>query len=64
MIKQYKLDDYGDILNPKDVQEILGIGRKKTYELLQNGDIKNFKIGSTRKIPKHCLESYINDMLR
>lgn len=63
MPKQYNLDNYGDILNPKDIHDILNIGYNKTYELLKSGAIKNFKVGRTRKIPKHCLEAYINSML-
>ena len=63
MLNQYKLDEYGDVLSPKDVHDILGIGYNKTYELLKTGAIKNFKIGREKKIPKHCLENYINSML-
>lgn len=63
MLNRYRLDEYGDVLSPKDVHNILGIGYNKTYELLKTGAIKNFKIGRERKIPKHCLESYINSML-
>jgi len=57
------LDSYGDILTANDVRNILGIGRNKTYELLKSGAIKNFKIGRDRKIPKSCLEEYINSMV-
>lgn len=63
MLNQYRLDEYGDVLSPKDVHDILGIGYNKTYELLKTRVIKNFKIGRERKIPKHCLENYINSML-
>ena len=63
MLNQYKLDEYGNVLSPKDVHDILGIGYNKTYELLKAGAIKNFKIGRERKIPKHCLENYIDSML-
>ena len=63
MLNQYRLDEYGDVLSPKDVHDILSIGYNKTYELLKTGTIKNFKIGRERKIPKHCLENYINSML-
>ena len=59
----YKLDDYGDVLSPKDVRDILGIGYNKTYKLLTSGEIKNFKIGRDRKIPKECLKNYMNGML-
>ena len=60
--RQYKLDEYGDVLSPQDVHDILGIGYNKTYELLKTGAIKNFKIGRGRKIPKRCLEDYIVSM--
>lgn len=63
MNRQYKLDEYGDVLNPKDVHDILGIGYNKTYELLKSGAIKNFKIGRDRKIPKYCLEVFIDSMV-
>ncbi len=58
-----KLDAYGDILTPVDVHHILGIGLNKTYELLTTNQIQNFKIGRTRKIPKRCLETYIEQMI-
>lgn len=63
MLNKKLLDEYGDVLTPKDVRDVLGIGLNKTYELLKGGDIKNFKIGRCRKIPKHCLEEYINGMV-
>ena len=59
-MSKFKLDEYGDILSPKDVHDILGIGYNKTYELLRNGDIKHFKIGRESKIPKECLKKYID----
>lgn len=55
-----RLADYGDILTPDDVHDILGIGYNKTYELLRTGTIRNFKIGRCRKIPKTCLVEYMN----
>ena len=63
MQERNKLGDYGDILSAKDVHDILGIGYNKTYELLQSGEIKNFKIGRERKIPKQCLLEYIERMV-
>ncbi len=63
MLNQYKLDNYGDVLTPKDVHDILGIGFNKTYDLLKSGAIKNFKIGRERKIPKVCLQEYIDGQI-
>ena len=62
-MSKFKMDDYGDILSPKDVHDILGIGYNKTYELLTSGTIKSFRIGRDRKIPKECLKKYIDSML-
>lgn len=64
MLNQYKLDNYGDVLTPKDVHDILGIGFNKTYDLLRSGAIKNFKIGRERKIPKVCLQEYIDEQIK
>jgi len=64
MLNQYKLDNYGDVLTPKDVHDILGIGFNKTYDLLKSGAIKNFKIGRERKIPKVCLQEYIDEQIK
>lgn len=63
MFDKHTLDSYGDILNPKDIREILGIGYNQTYKLLTSGAIRSFKIGRNRKIPKECLKSYIDNMI-
>lgn len=60
MKNKSRLDDYGDILTPDDVHDILGIGYNKTYELLRAGTIRNFRIGRCRRIPKTCLVEYMN----
>ena len=54
-----KFEDYGDVLDPKDVRDLLGIGNNKTYELLCNGEIPSFKIGRNRKILKRCVIEYL-----
>ena len=59
-----KIDEFGDILTPAEVKEILGVGHNTVYALLQSGDIKNFKIGRSRKIPKACLQEYISQKSR
>ena len=63
MLEQYKLEEYGDILTPKDVSKILRVGIRTTYELLNTGAIQSFKIGHSRKIPKRCLETYVQRMV-
>ena len=59
-----KLDGYGDILNPRDVQKVLNIGLNKTYQLLKSNEIKSFKIGKRIKIPKAFLLEYILEQTR
>lgn len=55
----FRLEEYGDILTPEDIRDILGIGWNKTYSLLTEGIIRNFKIGRKRKITKQSLIDYI-----
>ena len=64
MLKRCTIDECGDVLTPKEVGNILGIGANKTYELLNSGAIQSFKIGHKRKIPKQCLKEYIQNMIQ
>ena len=50
---------YPDILNAKDLRQILGIGRAGVYKLLEAGEIQSFKIGNAYKIPKGALIDYV-----
>lgn len=52
-------ENYKDILTPLEIKDILGIGWNAVYKLLATGEIKNFKIGRERKIPKVYLIQYI-----
>lgn len=45
-------DELPEALEPKHIQEILGIGRKQTYELLGNPPFHVVKIGRIYKISK------------
>ena len=51
--------EYTDILSVGDVCEILFIGRNRTYELLNSGTLRGFRVGRTWRIPKKSLEAYI-----
>lgn len=44
--------DYPDIVNPQQLQAMLGIGRSTAYSLLNSGEIKARKIGRNYKIAK------------
>ncbi len=47
-----KRDDYPEALEPKHIQEILSIGRRQTYELLEDPPFHTVKVGRLYKISK------------
>ena len=53
------LDDYGDVLTPEDIQNILCIGRNTIYKYLAEGEIKSIRIGKKYRIPKKYLIDFI-----
>lgn len=55
--------DYPDILEIKDLQKMLSIGRNTALSLLSKQIIKNFRIGNKYKIPKQSVISYVNMQL-
>ena len=54
-----KLEDFDDILNFKQMLDILKIGRTKGYKLLQTGAIKSKRIGRVYRIPKSNVITYL-----
>lgn len=52
-------NQYEDIMTVSDVAEALFIGQNRTYELLNKGAIKGFRIGRVWKIPKAAVQEYI-----
>ena len=55
--------DYPDIVEVKDLQKMLSIGRNSALNLLNKQIIKNFRIGNRYKIPKENIISYVNMQL-
>lgn len=51
-----------DILSVADVAEYLGVGKNRVYELLKNKSIKGFRMGSTWKISRLALNTYIREV--
>ena len=47
------------VLSVSEVAEYLGVGKNRVYELLNDGSLKGFRIGSTWKISRMALENYI-----
>lgn len=53
------LDQYGDVLNIAELQEILGIGRNSAYALVASGEIAGFRIGKKWRVSKDALLAYL-----
>jgi len=53
------LSEYGDVLVPEDIQEILHIGRNSVYRFLADGTIKSIRIGTKYRIPKKYLIDFM-----
>lgn len=59
LTKENTFTEYPDIVSPKQMMQMLHIGRNKAFELLK-GDIHSIRIGSTHKIPKIYIIEYLN----
>jgi hypothetical protein len=57
MYKNY--NEYPDVLNVSDLQNLLGIGRKQAYELVHSDKFHVVKIGKRIKVSKHVLINWI-----
>ena len=53
------LEEYKDVINVKDLCEILNIGKKTAYKLLKNNDIPNRRLGKKYIIPKFGVIEYL-----
>jgi excisionase family DNA binding protein len=52
-----ELSEY--LLSPKEVRQLLGLGRTYTYQLLASGAIPSVRIGRLRKVRRSDLEQFI-----
>ena len=55
----YLLEEYKDVINIKDLCEILNIGKNTSYNLLKNKDIPNRRLGKKYIIPKFGVIEYL-----
>lgn len=53
--------DYPDVVNVKQLQEILGIGRSLAYSIVTSGKVKAIKVGREYKIIKNSIIDYISN---
>ena len=55
-----KIEDYPDILDIQDVQEILRIGKNLSYKIIK--EMPHIKVGKGYRISKkHLLKTYFNE---
>lgn len=52
-------EKYADVVTVSEVQEMLQIGRKRVYNLIQDGDITARRIGRKYRILKESVIAYI-----
>lgn len=51
--------EYPDCVNISQLQEMLGIKKTKSYELIKSGEIKSKKVGKDYKISKFNVIAYL-----
>jgi len=51
--------EYPDVLTIDEIRSALGIGKSLAYRLINNGNIKHFRIGKYIKVPKRFLIDYV-----
>lgn len=49
------------LLRPSEVARIIALGRSKTYELIQHGEIASVRIGRSVRVPTGALQRWIAD---
>lgn len=47
------------LMTPPELAVYLGIGKNRAYDLLKQGTIKGFRIGSTWKVSREAVDQYI-----
>lgn len=58
-LSQIMFTNYPDCVSVKELAEMLGIKRTKSYELLKKGTIKSIKIGKDYKISRYNVIAYL-----
>jgi len=51
---------YPDVLQVSDIQQILGIGRRQAYELVNSGQFHVVRIGKTIRIHRDVFLKWLN----
>lgn len=55
------LEEYDLVLRPQECAEILRIGMNEIYRILNNGELKGYRVGRTWRITKESVIKYIQE---
>lgn len=64
----YRYDDFNELderepiseyLTPREVMDLLYIGKNTLYKLLNSGELKGFRIGKQWRVSKSKLKEYV-----
>lgn len=55
------LENYGEILLPEEVCEILRVSISEMYRMLKESEISAYKVGKTWRIPRANVVAYIKE---
>ena len=58
-IYQVVFKEYPDVLDAKQVSEILGVSVKTVYKLISEGTLSSLKVGREFRIPKVTIMKYM-----
>lgn len=58
---QMMFPSYPDIVNVRQLQEMLSISRHRAYDLINDGELHAIKIGNTFKIPKVSVINFVTE---
>ena len=47
------------LYRPAEVAELLGIGRTRTYDLINAGVIPSIRVGRSRRVPSDTLKAWV-----
>ena len=53
-----KLDQY-TVLTPREIMDILGIGKNSIYDLLNSGQLQGFRVGRSWRVTADALEEFM-----
>ena len=62
MVERNIFSDYPDVVNVDDLTKMLGIGKNKAYELVNDGKIQSIKIGRKHIIPKFRVIEFLQNV--